>query len=415
MWSIFNDEDLTLPAVSKGKEETHKNEIKRRTTFNALNRSRSFNANRKSFGSSSFYDSQYYNNKNEYKLNNLRRAFRKKYRIARTNLLKLIKIIKRFPEINDESEENVNVNTELIKRLNKVINKIDVEKLKAKKKKQQNNFLNQTTDTSNIKLLGRRNTNASAPFFSYRKNDSFRYNRILSRKNFIKPSLMFNSSIAFPNSQMNFRRVNKSSSFDSLRKTLYSGTSFNNTLRNNSYYYNYNTNLKNPKLQNLRLFNNKNDILTSDIFSHSSSLNTSFNKMNFLKARSKIMSFNSKGSGYLKNYSFAPYIYSKNMRNENVKNKFSSINYPTYASMPMSSNTTQYIFSPPNKTSTIRKRLYSNKQIKKFSKEEKIRSLLRTASNEDELLKAIDVAKNAGLNFEAKLGDKKLQKLKSVC
>ncbi|GAB65135.1 hypothetical protein PCYB_051530 [Plasmodium cynomolgi strain B] len=48
----------------------------------------------------------------------------------------------------------------------------------------------------------------------------------------------------------------------------------------------------------------------------------------------------------------------------------------------------------------------------KFAKDEKIRGLLRTATNEDDLVKAIGFAKNAGLHFEAKLGSKKLNKLK---
>lgn len=428
MWNIFSGEDLTLHSVKTGKEEKFENGMKRKTTFNGVERNRSF-VTRKSLGSFNYYDTSpaYYTTENDYRLNNLRRAFRKKYRIARTNLLKLIKIIKRFPEINDESEENINVSAELLKRLNKVINKIDVEKLKEKKKKQPNTVLNKTMDTINTKLTLNK-IPSNVPFFSYRKSEIPRPIRTPTRKNYLKPNFTFDysppispslSPSASPShSPLNFRNFNKSSSFDNLGASLMN-TSLQSTLRNCGYFYNNPLNLKKPKIQTSRFFNHKNSmLLTNNLFNRSSSLNTNFNKMNILKRRPNLMmSHNFKGHDYLNSYESIPsFAFDKNLRSGNVKNHFTPQNYHTHTpNYPLLSNVTQYIYSPLKKVPYVRKRMYSNKQVKKFSREEHIRSLLRTATNEGELIKAIDVAKNAGLNFEAKLGDKKLQKLKSNC
>ncbi|SBT32050.1 conserved Plasmodium protein, unknown function [Plasmodium ovale wallikeri] len=103
-----------------------------------------------------------------------------------------------------------------------------------------------------------------------------------------------------------------------------------------------------------------------------------------------------------------------NYKNESYTNNYNSF-LPSYSPQQYVGNATDGFHSSEKMASLERKKtfhLYNKKKVNKFVKDEKIRGLLRTAANEHELLKAINFAKNAGLHFEATLGDKKLNKLK---
>ncbi|SOV22340.1 conserved Plasmodium protein, unknown function [Plasmodium sp. DRC-Itaito] len=218
-----------------------------------------------------------------------------------------------------------------------------------------------------------------------------------------------------------------------------------NYLKNNNFYYYY-LNLKNKKHQNVNHYNDTNNVLVTDFYMYST-LNASFNRLNSLKNKNNFHLFNRNiPNMYFKTSNdiigFNNNNNNNNNSNNNNNNKIEStyMEYDFLKNLPYTKNNnsnnnmllkyypeqhtyvhniTQSFFSP-NKIFTIRKgkknkTANQNKQkLKKFVKDEKIRSLLRTATNEDELLRAINFAKKAGLEFEAKLGDKKLNKLKCI-
>ncbi|CRH03724.1 conserved Plasmodium protein, unknown function [Plasmodium relictum] len=391
MWSIFTNEDLSLN-IEKKKEEKYLKKIKKRRSFEKIGNKNLLS--KRSFGSLSQYDSINFNKTLDNRKRTLRKNFRKNYRIVRTNLLKLIKIIKKFPEAKNEEDrpesENVTIDLELIKKLNKIINKIDVEQLKSKKRIRKNRFKN--SDVLKSKLSKK---SFPSKIFPIQSKNSFKSNINIIKKKYSKRNLLLSTA-------NNLKNIRKQNSYENM------GLLYSNNLKNNYYYY---MNLKNKKQKNSNFYNDTNNLLVTDFYMYST-LNASFNRFNSLnKKKKKSHLLNSKGNSiYLKkeNALLGYNNFEKNIKNNSLQN----ISYPknyTLLSYPYLHNLTEHFYSPNKKN------IYSNKQkLKKFVKDEKIRSLLRTATNEDELLKAINVAKVAGLDFEAKLGNKKLQKLKSI-
>ncbi|CRG93485.1 conserved Plasmodium protein, unknown function [Plasmodium gallinaceum] len=386
MWSIFNNEDLSLNLEKKNEK---------RKTFEKIRNKNLLN--KRSYGSFSHYDSKNFNKTIDDKIRTLKKHFRKNYRIIRTNLLKLIKIIKKFPEANNEKDkpenESISIDIELIKKLNKIINKIDIEQLKSKKRIRKNRFKNTHALHSNLSKRS-----FPSKIFSIQKNDSFKNNINVIKKKYSKRNLLLNTT-------NNIRNIHKQNSYEN------GGLLYCNNLKNNYYYMN----LKNKKQKNSNFYNDTNDVSVTDFYIYST-LNASFNRLNSMnKKKKKLNLLNIQGNNiYLKKENtLTDYNNIENsLKNRSLQNVPYMKNYNILSS-PYLHNLTEHFYSPKKKQQ--KKNIYSNKQkLKKFVKDEKIRSLLRTATNEDELLKAINVAKIAGLDFEAKLGNKKLQKLKSI-
>ncbi|EWC88890.1 hypothetical protein PFNF54_02313, partial [Plasmodium falciparum NF54] len=105
MLNIFSNEDLSLPAE---KEEEEEEKLEKSKDKKDLDKIESKKIDRKfSHGSYlSKYDSKrlYYNKRLETKIKSLRKSFRKRYRIVRNNLMKLIKVLKEFPDIKQIKE-----------------------------------------------------------------------------------------------------------------------------------------------------------------------------------------------------------------------------------------------------------------------------------------------------------------------
>lgn len=406
MWSIFDNEDFSL-RTDKNKKERYETRIRKKRTYERMNRSRSFmSSSRKPFGSFSQFDPTYYNTSGSFsaaaQYNALKRSFRKRTRIFKNTLLKLIKIINKFPQIESEDTKEISIDVDLIKKLNKIVEKIDMQNLKTKRKLRKSRSKSTSVPIDGLKRkLSSRRSFASNYLMPFQSSYNIRNSTNVQKRKIIKHNLTFNST----SNTNHLRRIGRRLSNNNF------GIMYSKNFKNNYHYY---MNFKNKRAKNASYYNDTDDLLVTDFFMHST-LNSSTNKLSSLERKKKnMLSMNSfrSSSNFRKSDSMIPNYLNKNFKSNNFQSLVMPKNYNAYGTyQPMMSSLTHYVNVP--RRNIEKRRIFLTKQLKKFTKEEKIRSLLRTASNEDELVKAMNVAKNAGLTFEAKLGEKKLQKLKT--
>ncbi|VWU50852.1 conserved protein, unknown function [Hepatocystis sp. ex Piliocolobus tephrosceles] len=208
---------------------------------------------------------------------------------------------------------------------------------------------------------------------------------------------------------------NLNNTWDSDNVITNSNTAYGHNYNKNNDYYN--TNYKYSS-------GNYNNYTNNYMRSNYSYDNNIYND-NFKKGLYNINNWKSKKKKIWNNYNFDKNIKSNNFQNTQYTLNYNNNNSSMILNNYMSSQYTGgecgdfiYELQTPKKMLTLEKRLmknmYNKKKVKKFVKDEKIRDLLRTAENENELIKAINFAKHAGLYFEAALGDKKLNRLKVV-
>lgn len=407
MWSIFDNEDFSL-RTDKNRKEKYETKVRRKRTYERMNmnRSRSFmSSSRRPFSSFSHFGSANYTSASvaaAARFDAWKRSIRRRFRITKSTLLKLIKIINKFPQIESEDKKEMNIDTDLIKKLNKIVSKIDIQNLKTKKniRKGRTKSSSLTIDGMKRKLSSRRSFGSNY-IMPLQSSYNFRNSTNLQKRKIIRHNLMFNST---SNTNHHLRRIGQKISNDNF------GILYSNNFKNKYQYY---MNFKNKRAKNAHYYNDTNDVLVTDFFMHST-LNSSSNKLSSMQRKKNLFGLNSFGSSnFRKTNSMIPSHLDKNFKTTSFQNMLAPKNSSVYGnSHPLMSSLTQYVHVP--RRNPEKRRLFLTKQLKKFTKEEKIRSLLRTASNEDELVKAMNVAKNAGLTFEAKLGEKKLQKLKTV-
>ncbi|EUD67085.1 hypothetical protein C922_02669 [Plasmodium inui San Antonio 1] len=584
MWNIFANEDLSLHIEKRGEESSEKKIRKKKGLETATNK----NGLTKSGSNGSSLS------KHDSKIKELRKNFRKKYRIVRTQLLKIIKILKQFPEVDAEAEEEkkkssktekgqaakdnaerdkvrgdsvrgdnvdkgkggkkkehgerttntttpdgsdnqtIMVQVELIKKLNRIIEKIDVEKLKEKKRiktKQNNKGKN---EEEGLKNKSAKQTFTPKPSVAPPKNDSHK-NNINVVKNSPKkkfPSKSANNfqyfnpddmgenaggMILLQNEQNSFRNEYfKNSAMNVYSKKNNGGNVYHDTddmVVTDSYMYCSTLNAGSIGKKSHWLGDNMNHAITNDnagyggssgVYGGSNGVygsshgvyggsNGVYGGSNGVYDGSNgVYDGSNGGYGYNNfggnNYGYSPVNYSYDSGNYDYAGGSFNCNYgghnynggnygsSTYSSghydsgnyasgsynyeannngpfrvkgnhfagnsnqekgagnkiffqkMASASYTKSFKggvpphYEPQNFPNVAEGYYTQNRNNKgnmnnkkkgfKFAKDEKIRGLLRTATNEDDLVKAIGFAKNAGLHFEAKLGSKKLNKLK---
>ncbi|GAW79646.1 hypothetical protein, conserved [Plasmodium gonderi] len=545
MWNIFTNEDLSLHTEKKEDKNFQKKKGKKKLPelVGHKNSLTSSNPHGSSFTKN---DNKKLNKAYDIKIRELRKNFRKKYRIVRTQLLKIIKIVKQFPEIdvseeksrkdevqnNDKREcknngnvENTNIDNniskkkkeigkefhngsdsqvvmvqvELIKKLNKIMEKIDIEQLKAKKKvktKQNNKTKNEEERLKN-NLVTQNFTNK--PFVIATKNDSHK-SSINVMKKIPKRNFLLKST-------NNFHNVNQQHVHENARREA---LLYNDQINLRNDYYQNSMNFHSKKQTIGDIYHDTDDMVVTDFYMYSSTLNANSikkkNKSQWFRGNFNNVPANDNNNGYDisstcayggnsynyggSNYGYSFGNYRHDSGNYDIPNgnygytgstynysyedhNYNSVNYASCTYCSGNYNGFNYSYEKnsslkekgksfsannnneigiPNKgffnhmvSSCTQKynmgedgmgtnydfqnspcvmhghySQYKNKKINlnnkkkgyKFAKDEKIRGLLRTAKNEDDLVKAIGFAKNAGLYFEAKLGNKKLSKLK---
>ncbi|KJP89541.1 hypothetical protein AK88_00752 [Plasmodium fragile] len=544
MWNIFSNEDLSLN-IEKREEESSEKKNRKKKGFETANNKNGLTKSGSHGSSFSIHDGKITNRAYDIKIKELRKSFRKKYRIVRTQLLKIIKIVKQFPEVDSEAEEGttkssnaekgqtekdnsernnvgghnvdkgkvgkkkeedregttnatnnttphgsddqtVMIQVELIKKLNKIIEKIDVEQLKAKKriKTKQNNKGKNEED--GLKNKPAKQIFTAKPFDTSPKNDS-RKNNINVVKNFPKKNVPSKST-------NNFQYYNPQN-MDENTGGMILLQNEQDSLKN-EYFQNSGMSFYSKKNEG-NVYDDTDEMVMTDFYMYSSTLNAGSirkkKKSRWLGDHMNQVTTNDNGGygrnsynhfggnnnyGYsAKNHDYASRHYdyaggslhcnygSHNYDGENYASvTYSSGNYASgsynyeannnapfggkgnhlgghsnqekgagnkifFQNMASTSYTQSFKgevvplhYEPQNfpnvadgyhtKNKNKRGNMNNKKKGYKFAKDEKIRGLLRTATNEDDLVKAIGFAKNAGLHFEAKLGSKKLNKLK---
>ncbi|KAI4839971.1 hypothetical protein MKS88_001323 [Plasmodium brasilianum] len=484
MWNIFANEDLSLHIEKKEEENFAKNKIGKRKMFEKVSHKNILTKSGSHGSAFSQYDSKIMNKSLDMKIKELRKSFRKKYRIVRTQLLKLVKILKQFPEIestnglevgnndhiegcdsnniekqsgNNNTEEGVNsklevkgrnsidgkgsnsvegngsnnvegngsnnvegngsnnvegngsnnvegngsnnvegngsnnveekssnpvdgkgrnkkatVSIELIKKLNKIIGKIDIEQLKWKKrtKKKKHKYRN---EEESFKNNGREMSFSTKSFVVPQKNnDTYRRNvKNIMKKSYARRSLLLSST----NYMKKFSQ-----------KNLYENAGLvysNNNIRNN-YYMNH----QNKKQMNSNFYNDTDNVLVTDFYMYST-LNASYNRLNSVKKRKVLQMLkgnmnNSAGSNNIDNNNYNTCRY-KNYGNQckNFRKKGSIITGSNNLENNIHSNNFRNISYAYNYNGGM------------------LNYLPQYMPNITE-----------GLHFEARLGDKKLTKLK---
>ncbi|CXI23376.1 conserved Plasmodium protein, unknown function [Plasmodium berghei] len=484
MWNIFSNEDLSLHVESENIENNISTE-KAVESENKQNILMKTDTHRSCI---------YENNIKE-----IRRNIRKKYRIVQTQLLKLAKIAKQFPEIEDEENVNSNKNTksvgknceednvtkkegdinhpdiensninleknksnelkqtnnednktimvsiELIKRMQKITKKIDIEKLSSKKKKKKIYIYKDEDEAFKNNLL---KSNLPANYFnaSSKNIDIEKSNKKIMRRRSKRLDFLKNGSNNFKNG--NIRNIYEHA------RLLYKNDTKNH---NTNHYYNYMSPYDRLKKTKTSIYNDTDNAQLTDFYVTSAS-NTTFNKLNYMKKNSKINHLNTiihndeinynriMSNDYSRGYSNDPSVVYGGILNsgsfiqrkgndkmgygifeKKIKNNYKIGLYKYNFNNVMTNYFPEYVgnmednlYHLSSQMISIDKKLkrkkkhnfFNKKKVNKFIKDEKIRDLLRTAQNEEDLLEAITSAENAGLHFEAKLGNKKLSKLK---
>ncbi|SCN60685.1 conserved Plasmodium protein, unknown function [Plasmodium chabaudi adami] len=485
MWNIFSNEDLSLHVESENIENNPSKEkgVESENKQNILMKSDTYR--------SCMYDNN---------IKDIRRNIRKKYRIVQTQLLKLAKIAKQFPEIEDEENvdesnkngksvgknseedngtkkeddtnnpdlENLNTNLEknksnelnetnnednktimvsieLIKRMQKITKKIDIEKLSSKKKKKNIYIYKDDDEAFKNNLL---KSNLSTNYFntSSKNIDIEKSNKKIMRRRSKRLDFLKSGSNHFKSG--NVRNIYEHA------RLLYKNDTKNYNTNN---YYNYMSPYDRLKKTKTSIYNDTDNAQLTDFYVTSTS-NTTFNRLSSMKKNPKINHLNTiihndeinynrimsndygRGysndpsmmyGGFLNSSSFiqrkgndkmAYGIFEKKLKNNYkiglYKYNFNNVmanSFPQYMG-----NMEDNLYHLSSQMISIDKKLkrkkkhnfFNKKKVNKFIKDEKIRDLLRTAQNEEELLEAITSAENAGLHFEVKLGNKKLSKLK---
>ncbi|ANQ06829.1 Uncharacterized protein PCOAH_00010400 [Plasmodium coatneyi] len=538
MWNIFSNEDLSLH-IEKREEESSEKKITKKKGLETESNKNGLTKSGSHGSPISNHNSKITNKAYEIKIKELRKNFRKKYRIVRTQLLKIIKIVKQFPEVDAEAEEEekkkgskaekgqaekdkverdnvkgdkverdnvkrdnvkrdnvdkgkggkrkeegkgttngttpddsnnqtIMVQAEFIKKLNKLIEKIDVEKLKTKKRikgKQNNKGKN---EGEGLKNKPGKQTFTSKPSVSSPKNDLHKSNINVVKK-FPKKNIP-------PKSAKNFQYFSPQDMGENTGGMI-SLQNEQNSLKN-EYFQNGGMNVYSKNNNEGNMYHATDDTVVTDFYMYSSTLNAGSiqktKKSRWLgdNMNHAVTNYNGvyDGNGYNNfggnnygywagNYDYAggSFNYNYGSYNYNGGNYANgSYNYETNNNAPFrakgnhfagnsnqekgaanksffqnmaSASYTQSFkggvpqhYEPQNlqnvadgyQTQNRNKKRNMNNKKKgyKFAKDEKIRGLLRTATSENDLVKAIGFAKDAGLHFEAKLGSKKLNKLK---
>ncbi|SBS81013.1 conserved Plasmodium protein, unknown function [Plasmodium ovale curtisi] len=320
MWNIFANDDLSLH-VEKKEEENVAKQIKKKKVLEKGNYKNGFTKTGSPGSSFTKYNM---------KIRELRKKFRKKYRIVRTQLLKLTKIVRQFPQIeNDDIEiegglsqekssgnndvgeptdkvktdetgkmkeeelskvkvekmdnvkedvkgkvKSVMVSAELVKKLHKIIDKIDVEKLASKKKIKKKIMYKDEEEPFKNKLLKRNLSNKS--FMVPPKNDSYKSNANIMKKKHWKQGLLQPSND-------NFKSSNQQNAYEHSRMV------YRNNFRNNCNHYEY---FQNRKHAQGNFYNDTDDMIITDFYMHST-INASFSRPNSTKNGKKMLLQNS--------------------------------------------------------------------------------------------------------------------------
>ncbi|KMZ82022.1 hypothetical protein PVIIG_03830 [Plasmodium vivax India VII] len=332
MWNIFANEDLSLHTEKREEESSEKKIRKKKGLETASNKNGLTKSG--SYGSSfSKHDSKITNKAYDIKIKELRKNFRKKYRIVRTQLLKIIKIVKQFPEVDAEAEKSgkaergqaekgqaekgqaekghaekghaekdnaegdnirgdhaekgkggkkkehsegatntapdgsddqrVMVQVELIKKLNKIIEKIDVEQLKAKKriKAKQNN--KPKNEEEGLKNKPAKQAFTPKPFVASPKNDSHKSNINVVKK--------FPKKKFPPKSANNFQYFNPQDMGENAGGMILLQNE-QNSLRN-EYFQNSGMNVYSKKNNGANVYHDTDDLVVTDFYMYSSTLN----------------------------------------------------------------------------------------------------------------------------------------------
>eukprot|EP00366_Plasmodium_knowlesi_P000565 XP_002258062.1 hypothetical protein, conserved in Plasmodium species [Plasmodium knowlesi strain H] len=519
MWNIFSNEDLSL-RIEKREEESSEKKTTKKKGLETVSNKNELTQSRSPGFSISNHDSKIANKAYDIKIKELRKNFRKKYRIVRTQLLKIIKIVKQFPQVDAEKDnserdnfqgnntdkekgvkkkkdvegityitppdgsdnETIIVQVELIKKLNKIIEKIDVEQLKAKRRIKGKKNSRSKKEEEGLKNKPRNQTFTSKTFSASAKNDSHKCNiKIVkkfspkSAKNFqhvISKDICENAGgiISLQNKQNSLKNEHfQNSDMKVYSKKNNEGNVYHDTddiVVTDFYMYSstLNAGSSKKKKKSRWLGDNMNDATTNDngvyggnSYNHSGGNNYGYSDGNYCYANAhydhasgnydyeegsfncNYGSHNYNGGNYASgtyisgSYNYeannnAPFRAKKNYLTGNSNQEKGAGNKSFFQNMPSESymqsfkggmlphyepqNLHNVVDACPTRKRNKRRNMNNRKKGYKFAKDEKIRGLLRTATNEDDLVKAIGFAKSAGLHFEAKLGSKKLNKLK---